>query len=118
MVQRKVAARYGLPASCGSVPVSAGRRRRLRANSGSDAKDIHRSGGKLLDKTGLTSRICSGSLHRCSIDDFVSKPKWRNATMSSSDYRSVPKKNDKAATEAIAKDTDTDVERVEEIYEQ
>lgn len=36
----------------------------------------------------------------------------------SSSFRSVPKKNDKAATEAIARDTDTEIERVEEIYEQ
>jgi hypothetical protein len=84
--------------------------------------------------------MCGGSLARGWIVDFVSSAcVARDAdetlrcatknqlafaeegTMAASSFRPSNRKhnkNDSATTEAIAKDTETDIERVEEIYEQ
>jgi hypothetical protein len=100
--------------------------------------DIHRSGGQLLDNTRLTSHICGGSLVVCWIDRFVNSDRATDVqacsrlpvknpgagTLGAFAMTSVDRAlsdqntNDPATTEAIAKELETDVELVREIYRQ
>jgi hypothetical protein len=118
---------------CLDIRASCERRRKFHALS-----DIHRSGGKLLDNTGLTSRICSGSLHVDWIDRslitrrvarFVSvreqrgqknqDARRRNFAMAASSPRSFANsRNHQTTKEAIARETDTAIDEVDKIYEQ
>jgi hypothetical protein len=96
-------------------------------------RDIHRSGGQLLDKTGLTSRARGGSLH---VDRFArslinpcaagplsgavkkSRCVGRFFAMATPTHAFASTKNHQTSKETIARETDTAIAEVEKIYEQ
>jgi hypothetical protein len=96
-------------------------------------EDIHRSGGKLLDNTCLTSRVRGGSLHVGSIARSLitgpllvartapnkkSRCARRFFAMATPTRAFASSKNHQTSKEAIAKDTHTSMDEVEKLYEQ
>jgi hypothetical protein len=96
-------------------------------------RDIHRSGGKLLDNTRLTSRARGGSLHvgwiaRSLITPHAAaplqqRPKKSRAprrffAMATPTHAFASTKNHQTSKEAIAEETHTSIDEVEKIYDQ